>query len=395
MRRTRLVLLLPLCCAIGCPVSEPVATLTAAISLSTSSGPAPLTVMLSSLGTTTVAAITSLSWDFGDGATANDATPTHTFEAPGRYRVTLTVEDAEGATSSAVESVRVQGGPAMAAIAASVTTGSAPLGVVFDGSGSSAADDKILDYYWDLGDGETARVAQPVHVYQVSGTYIVALRAVTGGGVEATATTIITVTQAVSGSLQFNGMQFATLPVAAGTDLATWTFETWALPGDAGGQVVSFGAPNVAISLDSNARLVRIVANSINAQVSTPELGSGWHHLAVTFAEGTVDVFLDGSTIGTAALDAATTGADLLLGSGYRGNLYDARIWSLRREATDIAAGRTSPPAASADGLLGRWPLDEGSGQTLANRATGGASGVRGASDSAESPDPAWSSEAP
>ncbi len=40
--------------------------------------------------------ITSWKWDFGDGSTSTDQNPTHTYAAPGRYTVTLTVTDSAG-----------------------------------------------------------------------------------------------------------------------------------------------------------------------------------------------------------------------------------------------------------------------------------------------------------
>ncbi len=55
---------------------------------SPTSGFAPLTVQFTDQSTGT---ISSWSWDFGDGATANVANPTHTYTAVGTYDVTLTV----------------------------------------------------------------------------------------------------------------------------------------------------------------------------------------------------------------------------------------------------------------------------------------------------------------
>lgn len=49
----------------------------------------------------------SWSWDFGDGATSTEQSPSHTFAATGSYDVTLTVTDAEGQSSSKTMSVAV------------------------------------------------------------------------------------------------------------------------------------------------------------------------------------------------------------------------------------------------------------------------------------------------
>jgi subtilisin family serine protease len=44
--------------------------------------------------------IVSYHWDFGDGATSNQANPSHTYNAAGTYTVTLTVTDDQGATDT-------------------------------------------------------------------------------------------------------------------------------------------------------------------------------------------------------------------------------------------------------------------------------------------------------
>ena len=55
-------------------------------------------------------AITSYTWAFGDGGSATGtATPSHTYGAAGTYRVTLTVQDAQGGTGTNTSSVFVSG----------------------------------------------------------------------------------------------------------------------------------------------------------------------------------------------------------------------------------------------------------------------------------------------
>jgi PKD repeat protein len=51
--------------------------------------------------------VTSYAWDFGDGARASTPTTSHTYAAGGRYDVTLTVSDDDGATGEALSTVDV------------------------------------------------------------------------------------------------------------------------------------------------------------------------------------------------------------------------------------------------------------------------------------------------
>ena len=51
--------------------------------------------------------IATWAWDFGDGATATEADPTHTFGSAGSYQVTLTVTDNNDATDTHTQTVTV------------------------------------------------------------------------------------------------------------------------------------------------------------------------------------------------------------------------------------------------------------------------------------------------
>ncbi|QLD88701.1 PKD domain-containing protein [Natronomonas salina] len=54
--------------------------------------------------------VDSYGWDFGDGTTVEDGSPTetHTFDSPGEYEVTLTVDGADGGTASETVTVIVE-----------------------------------------------------------------------------------------------------------------------------------------------------------------------------------------------------------------------------------------------------------------------------------------------
>lgn len=51
--------------------------------------------------------LVSVLWDFGDGTTSNETSPTHTFPGPGTYTVTVTIAREDGQTVSDRQTVTV------------------------------------------------------------------------------------------------------------------------------------------------------------------------------------------------------------------------------------------------------------------------------------------------
>ena len=84
----------------------------------------------------------------------------------------------------------------VAVITPSVSTGVTPLAVTFSSVGSKDPENSILTYSWNLGNGTTSNVANPVTSYSLPGIYEVTLIVEDNVGQSATATTSITVTTA-------------------------------------------------------------------------------------------------------------------------------------------------------------------------------------------------------
>jgi PKD repeat protein len=82
----------------------------------------------------------------------------------------------------------------LAVISAAPTSGTAPLAVTFNGSGSSDPDGDDLSYAWDFGDGAQASGAGVQYSYLSQGTYTAALTVNDGKGGSNTASVVITVT---------------------------------------------------------------------------------------------------------------------------------------------------------------------------------------------------------
>jgi PKD repeat protein len=163
-------------------------------------GPAPFAVTLSGAPSSDPdGEIKTYSWDFGDGAQGTGKSVAHTYTAVGTYTIILTVTDNWDATDEAAKTVYVTAaelaGP-MARLNASPTSGTSPLTVSFDASGSTYEGGTISAYEWAFGDGSTwtGRTAQ--HTYFSSGnqTFTVTLTVRGSDGKSGTATTSIRVT---------------------------------------------------------------------------------------------------------------------------------------------------------------------------------------------------------
>jgi PKD repeat protein len=115
-------------------------------------------------------------WDFGDGTRAEVVNPSKTYESPGVYTVTLTVQDESGSPRG-VHSDRV----AAVVREAPIAVAGPPLQactnqtVRFDGSKSSDADGAVNAFSWNFGDGSGGGGERPTHVFERAGVYEVTL----------------------------------------------------------------------------------------------------------------------------------------------------------------------------------------------------------------------------
>ena len=155
--------------------------LTAEFTATPTSGAAPLTANFTD---TTFGTPTSWTWAFGDGTTSTLQNPSHTYSAPGKYTVSLTVRDAAGATSTKTRTDLIDALPLTANFEAGPTFGSVPLTVNFSDTSIGTA----TTWAWDFGDGGTASVKAPSHTYTMPGIYTVRLTVTNASGATSTKT---------------------------------------------------------------------------------------------------------------------------------------------------------------------------------------------------------------
>ena len=120
-------------------------------------------------------AITSYSWDFGDGSQATGAIVRHVYASEGTFTARLTVSNGILSDSDdAVVTVRAAPNPPVAA-AGGPYQGIAGRTISFFGGNSSDADGDPLEYRWLFGDGGWGIGVTTGHAYSSGGTFQVTL----------------------------------------------------------------------------------------------------------------------------------------------------------------------------------------------------------------------------
>ena len=149
-------------------VFEP--SLMASFSAMPTTGAAPLAVTFSD---TSAGRITGWLWDFGDGLTATDQDPVHTYTGPGLYSVILTISGPDGTDIIEKTNYITVGTkpPLFADFTVSPVSGTAPLTV-------KCSDQSVgspTRYNYNFGDGTNMTGPNPVHTFRLPGIYDITL----------------------------------------------------------------------------------------------------------------------------------------------------------------------------------------------------------------------------
>lgn len=182
-------------------------------------GDAPLVVTLDGSGSFDQdGSVVSYGWSFGDGSSGTGSVISHTYTGTGTYTAVLTVTDNQGLT--ATQSVQIQvTAPNInptAVIAASSTSGVAPLAVTFGGSGSSDPDGTISNYAWNFGDGTTGSGSTVSKTFSAAGTYTVTLTVTDNRGGKGMSSVVIQVSPNQSKVLRVGSITLAVVTTSSG-----------------------------------------------------------------------------------------------------------------------------------------------------------------------------------
>ncbi|MEM7038182.1 MAG: PKD domain-containing protein, partial [Bacteroidota bacterium] len=112
-------------------------------------------------------------WNFGDGNTSTAQNPTHTYNTPGNYPVTLAVSSPAGCNDTEVKTTYITVDPSPVAQFTADTLSSCE--VPFDVQFTDQSTGTPTGWMWDFGDGNTSTAQNPMHTYTAPGTYTVTL----------------------------------------------------------------------------------------------------------------------------------------------------------------------------------------------------------------------------
>ena len=115
------------------------------------------------------------SWDFGEGGSSSDQSPSHTYQKAGNYTAKLKVTDSKGNDcEERVSSIVVGCPPLTCTASANPTSGEAPLMVQFNGSAEGGCPG--YTYSWNFGDGSSSSEQNPSYTYKTADNYTATLK---------------------------------------------------------------------------------------------------------------------------------------------------------------------------------------------------------------------------
>jgi PKD repeat protein len=117
---------------------------------------------------------TSYTWYFGDNTSfENETSPTHTYQSPGTYIVSLVATFPDGNSLEKSATIEVLApAPPIAAFSVSPSAFGINDTLTFTNNSTNA-----VSYTWDFNDGSFSSAKDPVHIYTAPGTYFVTLTA--------------------------------------------------------------------------------------------------------------------------------------------------------------------------------------------------------------------------
>ncbi len=165
------------------------------------------------------------------------------------------------------------------------------------------------------------------------------------------------------------------VPVYCGS--GDFTLETW-LNYTKPGTLFSWGKGSLEIAINDDHKLV--VSSNGEKIVSADTIRQNyWTYLSVSVQKGDGDTCYVSANYAYDALDVqlfsgkmlpiATTSSTLAVGNGMEGYMHELTLWNEYRPFASAKSQMYRGKYASTSGLIGYWPMNEGKGQLLTDKA--------------------------
>ena len=165
-------------------------------------------------------------WNFGDGGSSNNVSPTHQYNTAGTYQVKLIATTNNGCMDSTVGNISIYPKPIAGFSVSAVCNGE---NTSFNNM--STISSGTMNYVWNFGDGSSSTSTNPQHMYAASGTYTVTLTVTSDKGCSDVYTSSATVNPmpvpdfsaaniCVGNAVVFNNSS----TVSSGTNSYLWNF---------------------------------------------------------------------------------------------------------------------------------------------------------------------------
>ena len=155
------------------------------------------------------------------------------------------------------------------------------------------------------------------------------------GSVTAALTAVARVTDGLVGpAARFDGNARMVVPASPATQTASgggFTFSAW-IKG-AGGTLIERKDATRAMTLTlQDGRLAARVTGGAGVQSNAPVAADKWHHVGLTLSDK-LTLYVDGAEAGSAALPANALAGEIVIGSGFSGDMDEVQIASVARSA--------------------------------------------------------------
>ena len=190
--------------------------------------------------------------------------------------------------------------------------------------------------------------------------------------------------------LKFDGQDDSVRIGAINLASASFTVEFWARRAEANKShyILSQGEsqPNKGLHIgfrDNNLFTIAFYGNDLNS--SSTYTDNLWHHWCCTYNQTNKEqiIYCDGRQVARRTVKDDYQGkGDLFLGTylvnygWFKGQLAEVRLWNISRSPEEIQQNLYRRLVGNEAGLVGYWPLNEGSGTTTSDKTNGGNHGT-------------------